>query len=264
MSTQPQEPSPDHKAIVREEFTRQADAFAAAPAITNEERLARLVAAVRPAADARALEVATGPGYVAMALAARCREVVGIDLTEAPLRIAERMRIERGLKNVRFEQGDAESLPAGDFDIVVCRFAFHHFEDPARALEQMCRVCRPGGTVAVEDLYSSEMPERAAYWNAMERLRDHSHTRALTLSELVSLFARAGVEIERLYSDQIASDAEDWLASSQTNAADAQEVRARLTRDMNEDLSGIRPFLRNGKLHFTHRTVALVGRKLPR
>jgi ubiquinone/menaquinone biosynthesis C-methylase UbiE len=259
------QPSPhDHKTIVREEFTRQADAFAAAAVITSETRLSRLIDAIRPNRDDRALEVATGPGYVAMALATKCREVLGIDLTEAPLLIAERMRRERGLSNVRFEQGDAETLPNDQFDIVTCRFAFHHFEDPEWVLAGMRRVCRDGGTIAVEDLYASEVASRAAYWNAMERLRDHSHTRALALSELIAMFARTGIEIERLYSDEIPSDVESWLASSQTNAKDAEEVRARLTRDMNEDLSGIRPHLRDGKLHFIHRTVTLVGRKLPR
>ena len=264
MSTQSTQLPHDHKAVVREEFTRQADAYAAAAVITSEARLARLVGAIRPASGDRALEVATGPGHVAMALAAQCGEVVGIDLTEAPLRIAERMRIERGLTNVRFESGDAENLPESEFDIVVCRFAFHHFEDPRRVLAQMCRVCRAGGTVAVEDLYASEEPGRAAYWNAIERLRDHSHTRALGLSELVAMFAEAGIEIERLHSDEIAADVEAWLASAQTGAGDAREVRALLVRDMNEDLSGIRPFMHDGRLHFTQRTVAIVGRKLAR
>lgn len=264
MSTQSTQPSHDHKAVVREEFTRQADAYAAAAVITSEARLARLVGAIKPARSARALEVATGPGYVAMALAAQCGEVVGIDLTEAPLRIAERMRVERGLTNVRFEPGDAENLPESDFDIVVCRFAFHHFEDPRRVLAQMARVCRMGGTVAVEDLYASEEPGRAAYWNAIERLRDHSHTRALALSEFVAMFANTGIEIERLYSDEIAVDAESWLASAQTGTDDAREVRAFLMRDMNEDLSGIRPFMRDGRLYFTQRTIAIVGRKLRR
>jgi protein-L-isoaspartate O-methyltransferase len=61
---------PDHKAIVREEFTRQADAYASAPVITDNDRLGRLVAAIAPKGGERVIEVATGPGYVAMALAA--------------------------------------------------------------------------------------------------------------------------------------------------------------------------------------------------
>jgi ubiquinone/menaquinone biosynthesis C-methylase UbiE len=98
--------------------------------ITNEDRLARLAAAINPAPTDRALEVATGPGYVAMALAARCREVVGLDLTDAPLAIADRTRRDRGLTNVLFQASDAENLPFGpaQFDLTVCRFAFHHFE----------------------------------------------------------------------------------------------------------------------------------------
>jgi ubiquinone/menaquinone biosynthesis C-methylase UbiE len=254
----------DHKAVVREEFTRQANVYAAAPAITNEDRLSRLVTAISPDSNDRALEVATGPGYVAMALAARCGEVIGLDLTDAPLKIAERTRAARGLANVSFRAGDAEGLPFADggFDIAVCRFAFHHFEAPERVLAEMCRVCRRGGTIAVEDLYASEIAARADYWNQIERLRDHSHTRALPISELIAMYTRAGVEIVRLYSDELIPDVEQWMAGAQTVADDAAQVRRLLEDDMRDDLSGIRPFVRDGRLHFHQRTVALIGRKL--
>ena len=253
-----------HKDVVREEFTRQAEAYAKAEAITNAQRLDRLVTAINPARDARALEVATGPGYVAMALAAVCREVVGLDLTPAPIAIAGRNRQERNIKNVRFQVGDAEHLPFGDgeFDIVVCRFAFHHFEDPSKILGEMCRVCRPGGTVVVEDLFSSEDAERAAYYNRFENLRDHSHTRALALSELTGLMGRARVEIETVYSDRLTADVDTWIASAQTSASDADAARRMLEDDRQRDLSGARPFVREGKIYFVHRTVALIGRKL--
>src|SRR5262249_44176910 len=145
---------PDHNQVVREEFTRQAVAYAANPSIADPERIARLVQAVSPTSDARVLEVATGPGYVAMGFAAIAREVVGIDLTEAPLAIAEQRRQEQGLHNVRFQLADAARLPFadGEFDVVVCRLAFHHFAEPPRMLSEMVRVCTPHGTVAVEDI----------------------------------------------------------------------------------------------------------------
>jgi ubiquinone/menaquinone biosynthesis C-methylase UbiE len=254
----------DHKSVVRDEFTKQADAYAVAAVITSEERLARLVAAIAPRPSDRAVEVATGPGHVAMALAARCAEVTGLDLTDAPLKIADRIRAERGLANVSFRSGDAENLPFkdGEFDIAACRFAFHHFEQPERVLAEMRRVCRPGGTVAVEDLYASEMPERAAYMNRIERLRDHSHTGALPLGELIAMYARAGIEILRLYSDEIAVDVAQWFATAQTAAEDVAEVNRMLAEDMRGDLSGMRPYIRDGRLFFSQRTVALVGRRL--
>lgn len=256
----------DHKATIREEFTRQAEAYAAAPSIRDPDRLKRLVEAVNPSADARVLEVATGPGHVAMAFAAVCGEVIGIDLTAAPIAIANRMRAERGLANVRFEVGDCEHLPFsdGEFEVTLCRFAVHHFANPARVISEMVRVCGAGGSVAIEDLISSEHPERADYQNRLERLRDTSHTRALPLSELVTLLAHAGLEIVRFHSDRVSYPVEAWLANSQTPPDRAAQARAMVEEDIARDLSGMRPFRRDGEIYYVHRTATLVGRKIAR
>src|SRR5205823_8849241 len=76
-------PSSDHKALVRHEFTQQAQAYAANSSIADHSRLIRLVQAVHPQPKAHVLDVATGPGYVAMTFAQAGCEVVGLDLTEA-------------------------------------------------------------------------------------------------------------------------------------------------------------------------------------
>jgi ubiquinone/menaquinone biosynthesis C-methylase UbiE len=253
-----------HKDKVREEFTRQAEAFAGLRELHSRERIERLVNAINPASDARALEIATGPGHVALALAARCREVIGVDITDAPLAIAERSRTERALANVRFQRADAERLPFadGEFDVVLCRFAFHHFEDPMLPLREMTRVCRPGGRVAVEDLAASEIAQRAEFYNRFERLRDLSHTRALPLSELLRMFGAQGLEIESVYTGEVVQQLERWLANSQTPEDRAAEIRTMFARDEREDLSGTRPFRRDGEVYFTHKTVAIVARKL--
>jgi ubiquinone/menaquinone biosynthesis C-methylase UbiE len=253
-----------HKDKIREEFTRQADAFAASTEIHSHDRLERLVNAIDPAPTARALEIATGPGHVAMALAARCREVVGVDITDAPLAIAERIRRERGLDNVRFQRADADQLPFadGEFDIVLCRFAFHHFEDPAVPLREMVRVCRTGGRLVGEDLAASEIPERAEFYNRFERLRDTSHTRALSMSELLRMFGAHGLEIESVYSSDLVQPLERWMANSQTTPDRAAEIRDMFARDEREDLSGTHPFRRDGDIFFTQKTIAIVARKL--
>jgi len=253
-----------HKAKIQEEFTRQAGAFAALRELHSAERISRFVDAMKPGPNLRALEIATGPGHVAMALAGRCSEVIGVDLTDAPLQIAERTRRERGITNVHFRQGDAEKLPFmdGEFDIVLCRFAFHHFEDPSVPLREMIRVCRKGGRIAVEDLASSENAERAAFYNEFERLRDTSHTRALSMSELFRLFGENGLEVESVYTSDLVQSLEQWLANSHTPPDRAAKVRAMFARDEAEDLSGTHPFRRDGEIYFTHKTIAVVARKL--
>ena len=258
-------PTPDHNQVVREEFTRQAAAYAANPTIVDPERIARLVRAVQPAPEHRVLEVATGPGYVAMGFAAVAREVVGVDLTEAPLGIAEKRRQELGLHNVRFQQGDAAHLPFadGEFDVVVCRLGFHHFDQSPGVLREMVRVCAAQGTVAVEDIIVSEHPARAAYQNRFENLRDPSHTAAFPLSTLLRFFTEAGLEIAHVSTHDLPQVVERWMANAQTPADRAAEVRRMIEQDAREDLSGTRPFRNeHDQWCFWHHNAIVVGRKL--
>src|SRR5262245_41943669 len=82
----------------------------------------------RPRADDAALDVACGPGSVVCAFAPHVRRAEGLDATEAMLAEARRLTMERGLANVAWHWGDAYALPFADaaFDIVSCRYAFHH------------------------------------------------------------------------------------------------------------------------------------------
>jgi ubiquinone/menaquinone biosynthesis C-methylase UbiE len=258
--------SSTHKQKIREAFTKQARAYALNATIHDPGRLQRLVDAVAPDPDSRVLEIATGPGYVAMAFAEHCREVIGVDLTEAPLALAEETRRARGLNNVSFRLADADQLPfrEGEFDVVVCRLAFHHFEVPELALREMTRVSRDDGVVAIEDLTVSEHPLRAEYQNTFERLRDPSHVRARPMSELLAMFTSSGLEILKVYFDQLTPSVERWLSNSQTPPVEAEEVRRLLEADLAQDLSGTRPFRVNDELFFNQQTVALIGRKLKR
>jgi SAM-dependent methyltransferase len=89
--------------------------------------------------------------------------------------------------------GDATALPfeSGSFDRVTTRYSFHHMPDPAAVLAQMVRVCRPEGRIVVIDATPS--PETQAAYDAMELLRDPSHTSALTLDQLREIGRDAGL-----------------------------------------------------------------------
>ena len=154
--------TPGHKETIQREFSQQAAAFAANPVIKDRDRVTRLVEAVNPGFDSNVLDVACGPGYVAIGFAAICREVVGVDITPEMLEIAERNRREGGLSNLGFQPADADRLPFPNaaFDVVVCRFAFHHFEDPARVLAWTMRRSRP--SVPAVRFSARRRPDRAA------------------------------------------------------------------------------------------------------
>jgi len=254
-----------HNDVVRESFTTQAKAFASNPWVTNEERIRRLVAAARLKGTERVLDIATGPGYIAEAFARAAREVIGVDLTAAMLAIGEDRTKQNGLSNVSFRIGDAQNLPfeRENFDVVVCRLALHHMQEPGRVVGEMTRVCRAGGTVLVEDIFASELQERAEYQDRWEKLRDPSHVRVLPLSEHLRLFREAGLETDAVTTfDDLCPEVERWLETTKAPPERAEEVQRLLEEDRVGDLSGTRPFRdAAGRLHFHARTVILTGRR---
>ena len=151
---------------------------------------------------------------VTAALAPTARAVTAFDATPEMLEKARRRCDGAGLANIIFQQGDAEALPFADgtFDGVVNRIAIHHFADPGRALAEMHRVLRPGGTAVIADIVSSEDAGEAALHNAIERLRDPSHTRMLPASELDAAVADAGFcDLETSTWDKW-REFEEWMA----------------------------------------------------
>lgn len=114
---------------------------------------ARLAIENIPAGGA-VLEVAPGPGYLAIGVAksGHCR-VAGLDISKTFVEIARQNAAGTGV-NVDFRQGDAAHMPFADgsFDFIICTAAFKNFGDPIGALNEMGRVLRSGGKALIIDL----------------------------------------------------------------------------------------------------------------
>jgi ubiquinone/menaquinone biosynthesis C-methylase UbiE len=114
--------------------------------------LARRIGVVVPPA-ATILEVAPGPGFLSIELARRGLQVRAVDISKTFVQIARRNAKAEGVEP-RFEVGNAAALPIEDasVDFVVCRAAFKNFSEPVKALAEMRRVLRPGGTALLIDM----------------------------------------------------------------------------------------------------------------
>ena len=97
----------------------------------------------------RLLDVACGPGYVAVAAARLGCSVVGIDFSSEMITLAREMT-QHVDPRLEFREGDAEDLnfPGGSFDAVVMNFGMLHLGMPDRAIAEAFRVLRPGGRFA--------------------------------------------------------------------------------------------------------------------
>jgi ubiquinone/menaquinone biosynthesis C-methylase UbiE len=254
---------PGHNETIVDQFTRQAVPFSNAPAMRDRQALHLLIEATGAGADDIALDVACGPGIVACAFAAEVARVVGIDLTPAMIDRARALAAEGNVENVSFQVGDVLPLPFADasFSIVVSRFAFHHFRNPAAVLAEMVRVCRPGGCVAVADLLASPDPARAEAFHRMEILRDPSHARALTLAELRRLFADAGLPVTTETPWRFDVDFEGWLARSFPVAGSEPVIRQMFADSVANDAMGLATRREDGRLAFTYSNVVLAARR---
>jgi len=117
------------------------------------EAVARDVAERVPAGS-RVLEVAPGPGYLAIQMAKLGRyQLTGLDISHSFVRIARQNAARAGVE-IDFRQGNVAHMPFPDasFDHVVCMAAFKNFSDPIGALNEIHRVLRPGGTASIYDL----------------------------------------------------------------------------------------------------------------
>jgi len=103
---------------------------------------------------ARVLEVAFGPGYLAIEMARSGRvQVSGLDISRSFVKIAGENARSAGV-SIDFQQGDAAVMPfeAESFDLIVCQAAFKNFVHPASALSEMHRVLRSGGAAVIQDM----------------------------------------------------------------------------------------------------------------
>jgi ubiquinone/menaquinone biosynthesis C-methylase UbiE len=179
---------------------------AARIATRQDARAAQLAEAVRdfvqPRGDERALDVGTGAGALAFALAPLVREVVGLDPVPELLELARA----RALPNTEFVEGDGTALPFPDasFDLGGTHRTLHHVATPGRIVAELARVTRPGGHVLVVDQLAPDDTSAAGVLHEFETTRDPSHARLLSDAELRELFAANGLELlrERLEDEQ--------------------------------------------------------------
>jgi ubiquinone/menaquinone biosynthesis C-methylase UbiE len=239
-----------HREQILDQFTRQAVPFSTAPAIRNQEALDRIVEMAGAGPDDTVLDVACGPGLLVCAFAKVVRHATGMDLTPAMLEQARELQRQQGLRNITWKQGDVLSLPYADgtFSIVSARFAFHHFLDPLAVLKEMKRVCQADGRIVVAD--SAPNREKADAFNAVERLRDPSHVRAMPVEELREMFRSAGLDNPRITTYRLEGELEDLLRRSFPNEGDADRIREMFEQSLWDDGLDMAARRKDGKIYY--------------
>ena len=203
-------------ADAREQFHRHAANYAVSVPHAHGDSLRILAEWASLGRYALGLDIGTGPGFTAFAVAEFCDVVVASDIADGMLKQAQAIAGERGLQNVRFEPIDAHEIPYGDesIDLLTCRTAPHHFGDIGKFLCEVHRVLNRTGVFLLCDTTTSEDSQLAKWHQRVEALRDPSHVVAPSPSEWQSLLADAGFEITHSMPTQVELTFWDWVKRS--------------------------------------------------
>jgi ubiquinone/menaquinone biosynthesis C-methylase UbiE len=184
--------------LVSQQFGPTADAYARSSTHNDAVALAEVVTLADPSPDETALDIATGPGTVAIALASRLAHVVALDLTGSMLAKTAERALELDFDNVSCVRGLAERLPfrEGSFDLVTVRTAPHHYPNVRIAILEMARVTKMSGRVLIVDTTAPVDADLHRRLDDFERLRDPSHVRNQSPAEWHEHTKVGGLSIE--------------------------------------------------------------------
>lgn len=215
---------------VRQQFGATAAGYAVSKGHAQGDELARVAELVgsEPIGDRRALDIATGAGHTAFAVAPYVAEVIASDATPQMLLQTQAGAISRGLANVETAIADAHDLPFPDatFAIVTSRIAPHHFSALPLAVREMARVTQAGGLVIVVDSVVPEDPALDTFLNQVELLRDPSHVRSRTETEWRQLFEDNHLTLIAAERYAHTHDYAEWVARAQVPAEEQPALEA--------------------------------------
>jgi ubiquinone/menaquinone biosynthesis C-methylase UbiE len=243
-------------------FGERAAFYTTSAAHTDPQILARVVALAAPAPDHAALDLGTGTGHTAFAIAARAGHVVGTDLTPPMLAEAAKLRDAHGADNVTFVLADAHHLPfaAGSFPVVTCRRAAHHFSDIDRAIDEMRRVLTPDGRLVIDDRSGPEDDEADDIMSRLDYYHDESHVRQYRPSRWRAMLEARGFAVDAV---------EPYTRHRPLRALTRDVSRANVTA-INDILEALTPAQRalfdlcevEGELYLNHWYVMVSARKI--
>jgi ubiquinone/menaquinone biosynthesis C-methylase UbiE len=210
------------KEQVRQQFGGSSAAYAVSATHRAGDDLDRLVELAECRPDVEALDIATGAGHTARAIAPHVCHVVVSDITPQMLDTARAEMQSAGIYNVSYRVADAEDLPfeAQVFDLVTCRIAPHHFPDVERFVREVARVLRPGGLFMLIDSTAPDDTMLEQFLNELEFRRDGSHIRSHTKGEWRRMLGDANLDVELSEDFPKRHDFADWTMRSRMSEED--------------------------------------------
>jgi len=239
-----------HNKKIIEQFSKQAVPFTKIEG--HYDSVDTIISMCELKSHHRVLDIACGTGIVTCEFAKHTKEVIGLDITDEMLNQARKLQKEKEQNNIDFRNSNVEVLPFEDnsFDIVFTRYSFHHFLDTQKVFDEMLRVCKKDGKIVIVDVALKQSVSLA--YNQMEKLRDPSHTKALTFEEFNNLFDNSELKNHKESSYKVNLELEKQLEASFPNKGDEDKIRKIFQEDIKTNALGVESYKKDEKIYFLY------------
>ncbi len=177
---------------------------------------------------AHVLDLGCGGGHVSYRAAPHVEQVTACDLTAGMLAAVTEQAAQRGLHNIIVQQAAAEQLPfpSESFDIVLCRFTVHHWQNMEAGLREARRVLKGNGRAIFIDVTAPADRVLDTHLQTFELLRDASHVRDYTVGEWVSALSRSGFSLGAITARKLRMQFPVWIARTHTPPRHSEAIRS--------------------------------------
>ncbi len=202
-----------------------------------------------------------GGGNFLTYCAPKVRYAVGCDLSDELLALARGSAQQNRLANVGLCLGDSEATPFahGSFSIATCRSAFHHMSHYQQVFEEMVRVVKHGGRICLQDMVAYEDPRVNEYFESLDKVIDVSHWRALSVTELLSLFHAGGIRIDDKVTAEQAFHLEAYIGDGYQSTEERSLIGELVEQGIKDDRLSKYFLYKDGDLHFKKSGMIIMG-----
>ena len=255
---------PSNLSEINKAFTEQAAGFESDKLhLSKQEYLDYTVRMTAPQKTDYVLEAAAGTCVCGRSIAPYAAHVTCLDATPAMLEVGKAECEKADINNISFIKGYAEELPFlnESFDIVISRLAFHHFSSVEEPFKEMTRVLKPGGKLVMIDMIADDEALRDEV-DKIERMRDSSHVRDLSLTEMKNLYESNGLFFKTQEQTDIPVSLEAWMDLTKLSEETKTEIRIMMRDDMRgAGATGFDPYFINDEIYFNQHWVINIGIK---
>lgn len=247
-----------------DQFSKQAAHYGRTHVLANTADVDKLLAHIpERERHGRALDIATGGGHCALALARAGYSLTLGDVAQPMLDKAAALLGEEGYR-CEAESFPAERIPFPDasFQLVSSRVAPHHFSDAAAFVRESARVLAPGGWfLLIDGSVPDDDPETEEWIHQIEKLRDPSHSRLLSRKRWIGLAEENGLQIIHQSLERMLQPDLEWYFSAADTPAENRAKVHELIESANGHVRAAMCLSTSGPVTWQWQRLSLLAKK---